>query len=137
MVGIGAALSTTLGGLLIQRISYRASFLGLSVVALIAFAVLWGVIPETLSHAVGTTTDGKPGTITVRRGFGVIRTMRTQFHSKAFTRAEVATACVSHNRSLLHNWHRQARNEDYMVALWSEHGTPGAQSGPNKNGRKS
>jgi predicted MFS family arabinose efflux permease len=64
MVGIGAPLSTTLGGILIQRISYRASFLGLSVVAVIAFAVLWGVIPETLSHAVGTTTDGKPGTIT-------------------------------------------------------------------------
>ncbi len=65
MVGIGAALSTTIGGILIQRIGYRASFLGLSVVALIAFAVLWGLIPETLSPAaLDTTTDGKPGTIT-------------------------------------------------------------------------
>ena len=61
MVGIGAALSTTIGGILIQRIGYRASFLGLSVVALIAFAVLWGLIPETLSPAaLDTTTDGKP-----------------------------------------------------------------------------
>ena len=64
MVGIGAALSTTIGGILIQRLGYRASFLGLSVIALFAFAVLWGLIPETLSPAaLGTTIDGKPGTI--------------------------------------------------------------------------
>ena len=64
MVGIGAALSTTIGGILIQRLGYRASFLGLSLVALFAFAVLWGLIPETLSLAApGTTTDGKRGAI--------------------------------------------------------------------------
>ncbi|MGA8199093.1 MAG: MFS transporter, partial [Candidatus Sulfotelmatobacter sp.] len=64
MVGIGAALSTTIGGILIQRLGYRASFLGLSVIALFAFAVLWGLIPETLSFAaLGTTTDGKRGAI--------------------------------------------------------------------------
>jgi MFS family permease len=49
MVGIGAALSTTIGGILIQRISYQASFLGLAAVALAAFALLWFAVPETLS----------------------------------------------------------------------------------------
>lgn len=48
MVGVGAALSNTLGGLLIQYLGYRASFLGLSAVALIAVALLWLAIPETL-----------------------------------------------------------------------------------------
>ena len=50
MVGTGAAVSTTIGGLLIQRLGYRASFLGLSGIALLAFALLWFAIPETL-HA--------------------------------------------------------------------------------------
>ncbi len=49
MVGIGAALSTTIGGLLIQHLGYRASFLGLAGIALLAFALLWFAIPETLS----------------------------------------------------------------------------------------
>jgi MFS family permease len=48
MVGIGAALSTTIGGVLIQRISYQASFLSLAAVALAAFALLWLAVPETL-----------------------------------------------------------------------------------------
>ena len=47
MVGIGAALSTTVGGVLIQRMSYQASFLGLSVIALAAFGLLWFAVPET------------------------------------------------------------------------------------------
>jgi predicted MFS family arabinose efflux permease len=34
---------------LIQHLSYRASFLGLASIALLAFAVLWLAIPETLS----------------------------------------------------------------------------------------
>lgn len=49
MVGIGAATSTAVGGALIQHFSYRASFLGLAAIALIAFTVLWAAIPETLS----------------------------------------------------------------------------------------
>jgi MFS family permease len=49
MVGIGAAVSTTIGGLLIQHLGYRASFLGLAAIALLAFALLWFAIPETLS----------------------------------------------------------------------------------------
>ena len=53
MVGIGAALSMTIGGQLIQHIGYRASFLGLAGIALLAFALLWFAVPETLSK-----TDG-------------------------------------------------------------------------------
>ena len=57
MVGIGAALSTTIGGLLIQHVNYRASFLGLSAIALLAFAVLWFAIPETLSPSSASPTS--------------------------------------------------------------------------------
>jgi MFS family permease len=49
MVGIGAALSTTIGGVLIQHANYRASFLGLAAIALVAFGLLWCFVPETLS----------------------------------------------------------------------------------------
>jgi len=48
MVGIGAALSNTIGGVLIQKISFRASFLGLAAIAVVAFAVLFFGVPETL-----------------------------------------------------------------------------------------
>jgi MFS family permease len=58
MVGIGAALSTTIGGVLIQHLGYRASFLSLAGIALVAFAVLWFAIPETLCDAAGDTTAG-------------------------------------------------------------------------------
>ncbi len=52
VVGIGAAVSTTIGGLLIQHLGYRASFLGLAGIALLAFALLWFAVPETLSDTV-------------------------------------------------------------------------------------
>jgi MFS family permease len=48
MVGIGAALSNTVGGLLVQHFSYRASFLGLASIAVVAFALLLIAVPETL-----------------------------------------------------------------------------------------
>jgi len=48
-VGIGAALSTSFGGKLIQYYSYRISFLALGAVAAIAFALLWFAVPETLT----------------------------------------------------------------------------------------
>jgi MFS family permease len=48
MVGIGAALSTAIGGELIQRSGYRASFLGLAAIALCSFLLLWSAVPETL-----------------------------------------------------------------------------------------
>jgi len=51
MMGIGAAVSTAIGGLLIRRFGYRASFLGLAGIALLACALLWLAIPETLGDA--------------------------------------------------------------------------------------
>ena len=64
MVGIGAALSTTIGGVLIQRLGYRASFLGLSAVALLAFGLLWFLVPETLSSpAKGTRVNNEFETV--------------------------------------------------------------------------
>ncbi len=47
-VGMGAALSTTFGGKMIQHFSYRISFLSLGTIAAIAFVLLWTAIPETL-----------------------------------------------------------------------------------------
>jgi MFS family permease len=49
-VGLGAALSTTFGGRLIQHFSYRISFLSLGAIAVLAFALLWTAIPETLTN---------------------------------------------------------------------------------------
>lgn len=60
MVGVGAALSNTVGGVLAQRISYRASFLGLSLIAVMAFAVLWLLIPETLPKALHAGAELPP-----------------------------------------------------------------------------
>jgi MFS family permease len=48
MVGVGAALSTTVGGLLILHLNFQASFLGLAVIAFAAFILLWLAVPETL-----------------------------------------------------------------------------------------
>jgi MFS family permease len=50
--GVGAALSNTIRGLLIQRMGYRASFLGLAGVAVMAFCLLCFAIPETLPKGV-------------------------------------------------------------------------------------
>ena len=50
-VGLGAALSTTFGGKLIQHFGYRTSFLSLGAVAAVAFLLLWSAIPETLPGA--------------------------------------------------------------------------------------
>jgi MFS family permease len=57
MVGIGAAVSTTIGGLLIQHLGYRASFLGLAGIALLAFALLWFAVPETLPGIAASATS--------------------------------------------------------------------------------
>lgn len=50
-VGIGAALSTTYGGLLVKRFGYNASFLGLAGIGLVAFIVLLAFFPETLDRS--------------------------------------------------------------------------------------
>ena len=47
-VGIGAALSNTFGGELIQHFSYRISFLSLGTIAALAFVLLWTSVPEIL-----------------------------------------------------------------------------------------
>jgi MFS family permease len=47
-VGLGAALSNTFGGMLIQHGSYRLSFVALGAVAAVALALLWFAMPETL-----------------------------------------------------------------------------------------
>jgi MFS family permease len=59
MVGIGAALSNTIGGLLIQRLGYRGSFLGLAGIALLALVLLWFAIPETLRDATDFASETK------------------------------------------------------------------------------
>ena len=46
-VGLGAALSNALGGVLAHRFGFSASFLGLAAIASIAFGLLWAAIPET------------------------------------------------------------------------------------------
>jgi MFS family permease len=56
MVGIGAAASTTVGGLLIQHLGYSASFLGLAGIAVLALALLWFAVPETLSERIPRPT---------------------------------------------------------------------------------
>jgi MFS family permease len=66
MVGIGAALSNAIGGFLVQRFSYRGSFLGLSLIALGAFAALWMLIPETLSQ--DRNAEAPPQPIVVQEG---------------------------------------------------------------------
>jgi predicted MFS family arabinose efflux permease len=47
MVGVGAALSNAVGGLLVQHAGFRASFLGLAALAAVAFLILWALVPET------------------------------------------------------------------------------------------
>jgi MFS family permease len=59
MVGMGAAVSTTLGGVLIQHLGYRASFLGLAGIALLAFALLSFAVPETLPGTAASSTADK------------------------------------------------------------------------------
>ena len=46
-VGLGAALSNALGGVLAHRFGFSASFLGLAAIASIAFSLLWSAVPET------------------------------------------------------------------------------------------
>ncbi len=49
-VGIGAALSTTFGGKLVQHFSYGISFLGLGGIAALAFVLLLLALPETKTN---------------------------------------------------------------------------------------
>lgn len=61
MVGIGASLSATVGGQLIQHAGFSTSFLGLGAIAVIAFAILWIAVPETLGEERSSITkDDSP-----------------------------------------------------------------------------
>jgi predicted MFS family arabinose efflux permease len=60
MVGIGAALSTTVGGALIQRSGYRTSFLTLAAIAVLAAAVLYFGVPETSPGRGGSLESSSP-----------------------------------------------------------------------------
>ncbi len=59
-VGLGAALSTTFGGKLIQHGSYRVSFLALGGVAALALALLLFAMPETLHKDAGSDETPTP-----------------------------------------------------------------------------
>jgi MFS family permease len=48
MVGLGASFSTTIGGELIQHVSFNGSFLGLAAIAVLAVTLLAVGVPETL-----------------------------------------------------------------------------------------
>jgi predicted MFS family arabinose efflux permease len=50
-VGLGAALSTSYGGLLAHRFGFGMSFVGLGMVAVTASLLLWWGVPETLDRA--------------------------------------------------------------------------------------
>lgn len=47
--GLGAALSTSLAGFVVQQAGYNAAFLTLAAVAAAALALLWLAMPETLA----------------------------------------------------------------------------------------
>lgn len=49
-IGLGAALSTSFGGKLIQHFGFRVSFLSLAAIALAAFTLLLLAVPETLDR---------------------------------------------------------------------------------------
>ena len=47
--GVGAALSTTLAGVVMVKAGYSAAFLTLGAVAAAGFAICWAFLPETRS----------------------------------------------------------------------------------------
>jgi MFS family permease len=69
--GIGAALSTTLAGLVVAKAGYSAAFLTLGAVAAVGFAVCWLAFPETRAHhSVGASrmTQTAPSTSGIAAG---------------------------------------------------------------------
>ena len=60
MVGIGAALSNTVGGQLVQHFSFRASFLGLAAIAALAAGLLLTALPETVTSDSATGQEVSP-----------------------------------------------------------------------------
>jgi MFS family permease len=52
-VGIGAGLSTTFAGYLVEHSGDSVSFLALAAIAVVAWVVLWTMVPETLDRSTG------------------------------------------------------------------------------------
>jgi MFS family permease len=69
MVGVGAASSNAIGGMLIQHFGYRASFLGLAAIALLAFILLWFTVPETRSTLAVSSGNTNPNSPNKREAF--------------------------------------------------------------------
>ena len=57
-VGVGAALSQSIAGGIVHRFGYHAGFLFLAAVAVMAFGLLWFVMPET--RDISRTASGRP-----------------------------------------------------------------------------
>jgi len=55
--GVGASLSTSISGLVIERFGHMAGFWGVTGVGLIAVAILWAFMPETKSSALQQRPD--------------------------------------------------------------------------------
>jgi MFS family permease len=58
--GVGAALSAALGGPLIQKWGFNASFAGLAVIGAVAASLLWCKVPETRKEDPVETSLGIP-----------------------------------------------------------------------------
>jgi predicted MFS family arabinose efflux permease len=48
---IGASLSTTISGMVVETFGLAAGFMAVAVIALIAFGILWALMPETKPHS--------------------------------------------------------------------------------------
>jgi hypothetical protein len=53
--GIGAALSTSISGLVVERFGHTAGFMSVTAVGLFAIAIFWAFIPETKASALQST----------------------------------------------------------------------------------
>jgi Na+/melibiose symporter-like transporter len=53
--GIGAALSTSISGLFVERFGHTAGFMSVTAVGLFAIAILWAFMPETKAPALQPT----------------------------------------------------------------------------------
>ena len=56
-VGIGASVSTTFAGYLVQHAGYSVSFLSLAGIAFVAWLLLWAIVPETLPLRTANTNQ--------------------------------------------------------------------------------
>jgi len=55
--GVGASLSTSISGLVVERFGHMAGFWGVTGVGLMAVAILWAFMPETKPSALQRRPD--------------------------------------------------------------------------------